>query len=574
MMRINLLRIAAGSLFLIGFSPVLLAEDANQSVDNIPVVYINTAGSAPIVDKENYIDATLFIDGAASGYESVGTAEAPVGTEIRGRGNFTWWGFNKKPYKLKLNKKTDLLNLDKNKHFALLAHADDKTGFLRNTIGFELSRRLGLAWTPGQRPVQLNLNNTYDGLYFLTQTIRVDNTRVDIVEQADSITDPAEITGGWLIEIDNYDTDPHVTVIEGGGSNYPIWFTYKTPEILSQAQSDYLYSEMSELNELIYSSDKAAASDSLCAMLDIDAFARFYLVQEITDNTESFHGSCYLWRNRGENEKWTFGPVWDFGSAFQRNKDGRRIWQNVPYHQVWVEELLKFPIVQEKIKEVWDEFATEENLNSLFDELTRFEKTIEPSMKSNNERWPEYAIENYKQSWAKTTEQLRQNLTQVGIWYDKVPQFPLTVYLRGDFNNWGLSDPFEYDSTSKVYKLYVTQLDTPFKIATEDWKTIDYGAPNDDPVDFYTQSPFRLTVAGKNIRLKEKIIESTLIFDPDAQTLSVTREGGVTLIEADENEPAVYFTLDGRPVDAKRLMPGLYIEKRGHVCRKIRVVSE
>ena len=51
----------------------------------LPVVRIDTAGGAPIVDKENYLDASLSIDPNGSG-----DAAYSGGTRIRGRGNSTW----------------------------------------------------------------------------------------------------------------------------------------------------------------------------------------------------------------------------------------------------------------------------------------------------------------------------------------------------------------------------------------------------------------------------------------------------------------------------------------------------
>ena len=56
--------------------------------------------------------------------------------QIRGRGNYTWDWFEKKPYRIKLDKKAPLLGFNKSKHFVLLAHADDNLGFLRETDGF------------------------------------------------------------------------------------------------------------------------------------------------------------------------------------------------------------------------------------------------------------------------------------------------------------------------------------------------------------------------------------------------------------------------------------------------------
>ena len=80
--------------------------------------------------------------------------------------------------------------------------------------------------------------------------------------------------------------------------------------------------------------------------------ARFYIVQEILDNAESFHGSCYMYRDMGNEQKWKFGPVWDFGNTFRRD-NGLFIYENPPYGQTWIAEIAKFPRFEEKVKEIW-----------------------------------------------------------------------------------------------------------------------------------------------------------------------------------------------------------------------------
>ena len=175
----------------------------------LPVLFINTDGGVSITSKENYVNAKYYLDPMGSeNVQAIGSAQAPLDMQIRGRGNYTWVGFDKKPYRIKLADKQPLAGLNKSKHFALLAHADDNYGFMRNIVGFQLSRMIGMPWTPADTPVEVVLNGDYIGLYFLTETIRVDKDRVNIVEQPDNITNPEEITGGWLLEIDNYDSDP------------------------------------------------------------------------------------------------------------------------------------------------------------------------------------------------------------------------------------------------------------------------------------------------------------------------------------------------------------------------------
>ena len=214
-----------------------------------PVMYINTENNTPITSKEDYLQATYYLDPMnCEGVEALGSAEAQLPLEIRGRGNWTWNGFEKKPYRIKLASKTAILGMKKSKHFALMANADDELSGLRNAVGYELARMIGMPWSPTAKPVEVVLNGEYIGLYFLTETVRVDSDRVDIVEQEDEETDALAITGGWLVEIDNYDSDPHVRITEGNGER--IIFTYKTPEVLSKEQEEFLRTQMTTIDNL------------------------------------------------------------------------------------------------------------------------------------------------------------------------------------------------------------------------------------------------------------------------------------------------------------------------------------
>ena len=166
----------------------------------LPVMYITTENNKPITSKEDYLNATYYLDAkGVAGYENIGSATAPLNMEIKGRGNYSWTGFDKKPYRIKLADKQALMGMKKSKHFALLAHADDsndRKGYLRNAVGFELSKLIGMTYTPDSKPLEVVLNGDYIGLYFLTETIRVGTDRVNIVEQEDEETNSENITGG------------------------------------------------------------------------------------------------------------------------------------------------------------------------------------------------------------------------------------------------------------------------------------------------------------------------------------------------------------------------------------------
>lgn len=351
----------------------------------LPVMFISTENNVPITSKDTYLQASYYLDPMeVEGVEAVGSADEQQNMQIRGRGNYTWVGFDKKPYRIKLEKKTALMGMEKSKHFALLAHADDSAAGLRNALGFAASEELGMPWTPATAPLEVVLNGDYIGLYWLTETVRVDKDRVDVVEQADNAVD--DVDGGWLVEIDNYNSDPHVTVKSFEGNK--IWFTYKSPEILSKEQESYLQTAMQSIDDALASKNEPTVS----SLVDFDILARYFIANQIMLDMESFHGSCYLNRQRGVSEKWKFGPVWDFGNAFaaSRADKPRFIFDHPDFSQVWIGAFYAMPSFVDAVKKVWKSFLSE-GPDALEKSLQQRAGQIAAAAISDGKRWPQYS---------------------------------------------------------------------------------------------------------------------------------------------------------------------------------------
>ena len=388
-------------LFLLALIALPAASWAVSYSGTLPVLFINSDGA--VTSKETYVTGTYYIDALGlEGYNSLGSAQAPLALQIKGRGNYTWTGFEKKPYRLKFDKKAQPLGMKSNKHFTLLAHADDDLAFLRNTVGFELSRRLGLAYTPEQQPVEVVLNGDYLGLYMLTEHIRVDANRVNITEQQDQETDADKVTGGWLVEIDNYDDEYQVRMNESNGAL--LRFTLHSPEILSDVQNSYISQLLKDTDAAIYASDK---SDTRWEQfINIDSLVAFYIVQEIMDNAESFHGSCYIHKDRGADKQLIFGPVWDFGNSFHRGFD-KFIYQDPPFGQNWIGEIARFPRFQAAVKSRWQLFLRD-SYATLDTFIDRFVTQITAAAACDGQRWPAYS----QGTISKRKEKFKSRLTQ------------------------------------------------------------------------------------------------------------------------------------------------------------------
>ena len=367
----------------------LPAATCNPNSNTVPVVYLTTDNGKDITSKEEYVTGTIYVDAKGiAGYENAGSASAPLVTELKGRGNWTWNGFDKKPYRIKMNKKASLLNLTTDKSFNLLAHADDNYGFLRNTAGFGLSRYFELEYTPTQEPVELFLNNDYKGLYFLVDHIKVSSNRVNITEQDDNETNSDNVTGGWLLEIDNYSDDPHITINKPNGEE--MWFTYKSPEELSVQQEMYITNFLNKATSAIYAENKNSTEWE--KYIDMDALVNYYLVYEILGNREGFHGSCYMHKDRGADTKLVFGPVWDFGNTLWDMSD-TFIYEEYPYGIKWIDEIAKFPRFQTAVRKRWLEKrgSLMPYLRSVVDP---FIEKITYASQCDCKKWPEYGNKN------------------------------------------------------------------------------------------------------------------------------------------------------------------------------------
>ncbi|MGN1246764.1 MAG: CotH kinase family protein [Muribaculaceae bacterium] len=562
----------------------------------LPIFYINTSNGAPITSKEDYLTATYYLDALGlDGYSSIGSADAPLSMQIKGRGNYTWSGFNKKPYRLKLDSKQPLLGMKKSKHFGLLANADDNLGFLRNTVGFEVSRRLGLAWTPAQEPVEVVLNGDYIGLYFLTELIRVDSDRVNVTEQADNETDPSAITGGWLVEIDNYDDPAQVSIRENCGTGEYMRFTHKTPEVLSEAQKDYLVNLVTAADAAIYADDKS--STTWQDYIDIDELAKFYITQEVTDNGESFHGSCYWHKERGADTKMIFGPVWDFGNSFRRGTD-KFIYDGSNFHQHWIGEIAKFPAFQDAVKAKWSDFMLQ--FASIEQFINNFTAKIASAAARDAERWPEYGNADMSNSRDRYLAYLLAKVNWLNRqWTDgDDDQAPFAaLYMVGAssvLGNWQPADAPQlfYNSITHTYSRHfdrISQLNDGrgFKIIDRrSWSGCFEMCSNGNPLILNEDYVVSTTINDPNITMNEEVVENVDVtvrqvdgnwvvrisdqagVEATKSLIAVTAAPGAINISAPHGTQAAIFTLSGTPVEAPAhifgtatiaVAPGFYI---------------
>ena len=369
----------------------------------LPVMYINVYKDAAHsafdneviskdLDHKNYFEFSEYwidLNGCEwmekEGAESIGSAETPLPLEIKARGNWTRRGFSKKPYKIKLGEKQKMLGMSNSKHYTLLAHADDVFGYMRNYVGFNLGKRIGLPWTPSQQPVELVINGDYRGLYFLTEGIRVEKGRIEISELEDNVSDPKMVSGGYVVELDNYDEENQIRMEErvapGVNINPDILrITWDTPEEYSELQERFVTDQFSAINDCI-----GYNSDATWSYLDLDDAARYYLVEEIISHVEAYHGSTYLFRDRGEGQKWHFSPLWDCGNAFVGPTDDF-FYRHAIFGATWIPSMRVNDKFNAKVRDTWMWFMTS-CYDGLEADIEKYADHIAEAAKTDRKRW-------------------------------------------------------------------------------------------------------------------------------------------------------------------------------------------
>ena len=377
----------------------------------IPLMHINTAGYAPILDKINYLQASCHIEvpDSQSRWEAFGSVDEPVELEIRGRGNHTWFNLPKKSYKLKFAKKQSPLGMPKHKHYALICYDPFYTSmWLAPLVGMEVSRLVQPEWVPRMQPVEVVLNGEYRGLYLFVESIKADENRLDITLQEEESEDPATISSGWIVELDNQ-YDEFQIQIPAQNSKGILRVTHKDPEVLSVMQRDWLIEEFTMLNDLI-ENPEAHPDDSWTEHFDMPSIARYMVIRELLHDLDGYSGSQYFYRDTG-SDKWTAGPMWDL--EFWPDPKPAWICDYSRWSLLnWIPFMMKHPALNDAFVQEWDRFYNG-NYEQIFDFIDDIAATYREADLANTARWPEefYTLDD-------KLAQVRYNLRYNSAWID------------------------------------------------------------------------------------------------------------------------------------------------------------
>lgn len=285
---------------------------------------------------------------------------------VKGRGNSSWEAsarrFGKYAYNMKLVDKTTLFGMATHtkksagsKSWCLLANNADES-MLRNALAYQLAADVGLYNSPEFRFVDIYDNGEYMGSYLVTEKVDVGTSKLVDSESLEDLNEDA----GLVFDEDsknkvynasyngkNY-SYCYTSLLEGDDSNVDLskatyllefeiedryeaeacWFitpqgqhvVVKSPEFATQREVQYIAEKFIDMESKVFENFN---NNELSKYIDLDSFARMYLIQELSANLDAASTSYYVTYDcsKGDNARFVASPVWDYDWAFGQYKN-------------------------------------------------------------------------------------------------------------------------------------------------------------------------------------------------------------------------------------------------------------
>ena len=357
-------------------------DDSEYPYAELPRLVIETEDFAQIRDRVTPLPAKLQVYGKDAPESDI------MELTIRGRGNSSFTGMPKPGYKVKFENKQGMFGMPKDKEWALIANSADKT-LLKNFITYKLAGWLGDEYTPRCTFVELYLNRQYQGIYLLTETVKVGEHRVNIPKNDSSFLlekGPTEYGDENLVATERK------TVFE-----------IKYPKNPSDSRTQLLKDALNLFENTLNDNE---SPEKISELLDLEDYLRYYWIQELSKNKDgAFRRSIFLTWQSGEPIR--LGPVWDFDVAYGNWEDDSLQAPTDWYvrNSGWNGLIFKRSEYWQSAIEYWK--AHHDLLETFPDSIRKYSKIIAPATQNEFKRWP--VLENtenwtYKEAYGSYNE--------------------------------------------------------------------------------------------------------------------------------------------------------------------------
>lgn len=310
---------------------LFLAGDVQSFTSDLPIIVLDNFGSGSIpspTGEPQPIAVAVFEPNALGGRTSMTNgAEMTVRGGVRRRGRST--GSNPKGnYKLEFwdeknwDKDRPLLSMPSDSDWVLHAPYNFDRTMIRNAFIHQLSNDAG-QYGVRTRYAEVFVNEgggdlsnaDYAGVYVVMEQIKRGSKRVDVTHMDPSDVNPPDVTGGYILAIDQADpgdtwftTNVTGWTLPTGDGQYLI--KYPQELTITSGQINYAKQYIDDLILTTYGSGFKDPVTGFRAYIDEDTAIDHNLLVMLAKNVDALRLSTYLSKDR--NGKLKFGPIWDF----------------------------------------------------------------------------------------------------------------------------------------------------------------------------------------------------------------------------------------------------------------------
>ena len=356
------------------------------ATDELPIVNINTNGAA-INSKTDYTDMTFSI-------ENCDGELMDIAGGIRLRGNSTS-GYDKKPYRIKFDKKQSLFGLTKAKSWVLLADYLDPS-CLHNYTALTLGDKLdGLSFTPTPHHVNVYINGEYNGLYVLCEQIQENEGRMDIEQKITAeMTDLKDFN--FFISMDKSVLGEPDAVLDETYfylEDYSRYIELKYPEksdFIDEEQFNSFFTQLKAYVKDLFDGFNNKDIDFINENVNVASLIDYLIVDEIMGERDHVSRSFNMYYVAGE-EKLSFGPIWDYDWCLFTPWTGKPntyyvVSDGMHYSNIFYQCVRNTSELYSRLKTRYNEISTT-GLGDFIDGIMLYEYSIAQSLLLNAGKW-------------------------------------------------------------------------------------------------------------------------------------------------------------------------------------------
>jgi hypothetical protein len=230
--------------------------------------------------------------------------------------------------------KIDFLGLPAESDWVLFAQDGFDPSYLHNPLTHQLSRDSG-HYSSRTRFAEVFLNTSggtvtftptaggnYFGLYTVEEKIKRGQNRVDIAKLEPQVTNAVDITGGYLLKIDDPDANER-TLYDSYLQGSIIYVDPPGLEMVDaarQAQASYLAGYFSQFGAALWGPNYTNSLTGYAAYIDVDSWLDNHILNALVWNVDAFRLSSYFYKDRGQ--KLCLGPLWDYDRSMGTSYSG------------------------------------------------------------------------------------------------------------------------------------------------------------------------------------------------------------------------------------------------------------